>query len=226
MKRSEINYAIKTALEALEKNKFILPPFGHWTKDDWEKTGSACGRIKNNCLGWDITDFGSNDFKHIGSVLFTLRNGNVNNPNEGTPYAEKAIIMIPGQCLPLHFHWVKTEDIINRGGGILIIQLYNAYDDDSIDKESDVEVYCDGCLKRVSAGGEVVLNPGQSITLTPRIYHKFWASKDGGVLVCGEVSSINDDVVDNCFAEKVSRFAEIAEDAVPLRLLCNEYPTN
>ena len=28
-------------------------------------------------LGWDVTDFGSKDFEHIGRTLFTLRNGNL-----------------------------------------------------------------------------------------------------------------------------------------------------
>lgn len=224
MKRSEINKAIKTALDALEKNKFVLPPFGHWTLEDWKKAGSECDRIRANGLGWDITDFGSGDFTNIGAVLFTLRNGNVKDPKNGTPYAEKTIIMAPGQCLPMHFHWMKTEDIINRGGGTLVIQLYNALEDDSIDTESKVEVYCDGCLRIISAGDTITLQTGESITLTPRIYHKFFASKDGGVLVCGEVSTTNDDVVDNCFAEPTSRFADIEEDEAPMRLLCNEYP--
>ena len=70
----------------------------------------------------------------------------------------------------------------------------------------------------------MVLKAGESITLTPRMYHKFWAGEDGGVLVCGEVSTINDDMIDNRFAEKVSRFAKIEEDELPLRLLGNEYP--
>lgn len=225
MKRSEINKAIKIALDALENNNFVLPPFGYWTPEDWKQAGSSCNRIRSNGLGWDITDFGSGDFSHIGAVLFTLRNGNVKDPGNGTPYAEKVIIMAPGQCLPMHFHWVKTEDIINRGGGTLVIQLYNALDDDSIDTNSEVKVYCDGCLRIVSPGGKIVLQPGQSITLTPRMFHKFWADEDGGVLVCGEVSTINDDVVDNRFVETVSRFAEIVEDDAPIRLLCNEYPS-
>ena len=225
MKRSEINKAIKIALDALETNKFALPPFGHWTPEDWQQAGTECDRVRLNGLGWDITDFGSEDFAHIGAVLITLRNGSVESPENGTPYAEKAIIMTPGQCIPLHFHWVKTEDIINRGGGTLVIQLYNALDDESLDMENTVEVYCDGCLKTIRPGDTMVLQPGESITLTPRLYHKFWAGEDGGVLVCGEVSTINDDMVDNRFAEKVSRFAKIEEDELPLRLLGNEYPS-
>ena len=31
-----------------------------------------------------------------------------------------------GQITPFHFHWLKMEDIINRGGGKWLIQLYRA----------------------------------------------------------------------------------------------------
>jgi hypothetical protein len=225
MKRSEINDAIECALSALRKNHFVLPPFGYWTPSDWAEQASKLERIRLNGLGWDITDFGSGDFDRIGAVLVTMRNGNLKDPKNGTPYAEKAIIMKPGQCIPLHFHWIKTEDIINRGGGTLVIQLYNALDDESVDMKSNVEVYCDGIKKDIAPGELLSLAPGESITLTPRLYHKFWARENDGVLICGEVSSVNDDSTDNRFAEPVSRFAEIEEDDIPIRLLCNEYPS-
>ena len=224
MKRSEINEAISTALAELEKHSFILPPFGYWSPQEWLQIGGDCARIKANGLGWDITDFGSGNFDNIGAVLFTLRNGNYAHPETGTPYAEKIIVMKPGQLIPLHFHWSKTEDIINRGGGIMVMELYNALDDDSVDNLSPVTVYCDGCTRTIEAGNVIELMPGESITLTPRLYHRFWAATNGGILICGEVSTVNDDSTDNCFAEPVSRFADIEEDEAPIRLLANEYP--
>jgi hypothetical protein len=163
-------------------------------------------------LGWDITDFGSGHFDEFGAVLFTLRNGNYQQPHLGTPYAEKVIILKPGQRLPLHFRWSKTEDIINRGGGVLTLELYNSLPDDAIDSTSPVQVYCDGRQRAVGAGEIFDLGPGQSITLTPRLFHRFWAKKEGGILICGEVSTVNDDHTDNFFAEPVSRFADIEED--------------
>lgn len=225
MKRSEINAAISTALSVLETHCICLPPFAGWTPEEWRQAGPDCARIKTNGLGWDISDFGSGDFDRIGAVLFTLRNGNHEHPDQGTPYAEKLIIMKPGQLIPLHFHWSKTEDIINRGGGVMVMELYNALDNDVLDKLSPVKVYCDGRERIVQAGAMIELMPGESITLTPRMYHRFWADASGGILICGEVSTVNDDRTDNCFAEPISRFAEIEEDEAPIRLLSNEYPS-
>jgi len=224
MKRSEINAAIQLALDTLQRHQFHLPPFAHWSAKEWESVREESERIRINGLGWDITDFGSGKFDAIGAVLFTLRNGNVSEPAKGTPYAEKLIIFKPGQCIPFHFHWVKTEDIINRGGGVLCVQLFNALPDDSIDTVTPVEIFCDAVRRTVQPGEKLELQPGESITLTPRTYHNLFAAEDKGVLICGEVSSVNDDSVDNRFAEPTSRFADIEEDEIPLRLLCNEYP--
>lgn len=30
-----------------------------------------------------------------------------------------------------HFHWFKTEDIINRGGGNVLIRVYNSLPDEA-----------------------------------------------------------------------------------------------
>ena len=43
-------------------------------------------------------------------------------------------------------------------------------------------------------------------------------------MLIGEVSAVNDDKTDNCFAEKMGRFPKIEEDEPALHLLCNEYP--
>ena len=223
MKRSQINNAIVTAEKVLKDNSFYLPPFSRLTPEEWMDRKSEYDYIAKNKLGWDVTDFGGDDFTNFGAVLFTIRNGDYKDPQQGTPYAEKVIILMPGQRLPLHFHWVKTEDIINRGGGIISMQLFNSLVDDSIDNDSEVCCFCDGVEKKIEAGRVFNIMPGESVTLKPGIYHRFWAKKDSGMLVCGEVSSINDDVNDNKFAEPVERFSVINEDERPLRLLCNEY---
>jgi D-lyxose ketol-isomerase len=223
MKRSEINTEIQRAKELLAANGFALPPFAHWSPAEWKRAGAEHERLRVNGLGWDITDFGSGEFDRVGAVIFTLRNGNYRNPREGTPYAEKVIVLKPGQQLPLHFHWEKTEDIINRAGGVLVLELFNARPDETVDRDSPVTVYCDGVSRGLPAGGTLELGPGESITITPRLFHRFWAKKGAGTLVCGEVSSLNDDRTDNCFAEKTKRFAEIEEDEPPVHLLCNEY---
>ncbi len=84
-------------------------------------------------MGWDITDFGSGDYEKIGLFLFTIRNGRQADLKRmrGKLYAEKLLIADVGQVTPMHFHWNKSEDIINRGGGDLVIQLYNSTPDEA-----------------------------------------------------------------------------------------------
>ena len=225
MKRSQINNAVKHAIKMLENNNMRLPAFAYWTPDEWEKRRADIENIKAIGLGWDVTDFGSGDFTKQGAVLFTVRNGCIENQKYGTPYAEKLIFMLheTEQEIPLHFHRVKTEDIINRGGGVLMIELYNSLKKDSIDTENDIHVKMDGFNRTFPAGAIVEIEKGCSITLQHRLYHRFWAKKGAGDLVVGEVSSINDDKTDNVFNEPKQRFSNIEEDEPAAALLCNEY---
>jgi D-lyxose ketol-isomerase len=68
----------------------------------------------------------------------------------------------------------------------------------------------------------VVLKPGDSITLPVRLYHKFWGKEGAGKILVGEVSRVNNDYCDNCFYEKVGRFADIEEDVEPAFLLYDD----
>lgn len=222
MKRSEINRIIERAKAFLDERRFMLPPFAHWSPSEWRTRGDEARAVVTRGLGWDITDFGSGDFRQTGLFLFTLRNGDPGalGRGRGTLYAEKVLIVEPDQVTPLHLHRVKTEDIINRGGGRLAVKLYNEADGGALD-EGDVVVATDGVLRRVPAGGTVVLDPGESITLPDGLYHEFWGI-DERVLV-GEVSLVNDDATDNYFYEDVGRFPEIEEDEEPLHLLVSDY---
>lgn len=223
MKRSEINEAIQT-MEAFAKEcRFALPPFASWSPQEWLEKGEECDEIRDVMLGWDISDFGSNDFKNIGFSVITIRNGGQNSKQYSKPYAEKLLFMLEGQRLPMHFHWYKMEDIINRGGGNVLIQVYNATDDDQLSEEP-VTVIKDGVKETVPAGTKVRLCPGESITIYQRLYHSFTIEEGTGPVLLGEVSMCNDDNLDNRFYEPVGRFPEIEEDEPPYRLLCNEYP--
>ena len=226
MKRSEINQIMKDGLHFLEKeNKFLLPPFAKWSPDDWKSKGEESVDIVNQQLGWDITDFGSGDFSKIGLFLFTIRNGSfedLKNPL-GKTYAEKAMIVLEEQITPIHFHYQKMEDIINRGGGDLVIQLWNSLPDKELDKVNDVLLSVDGVKVNIKAGGTLILTPGESVCLPQQNYHKFWGKKGSGTIFVGEVSRVNDDYVDNYFYEKVGRFADIEEDVEPLHLLYGDY---
>jgi len=223
MKRSQINTLIDEAVEFLANQTFALPPFAFWSPSRWQSTGHEADEIRRNMLGWDLTDFGSGDFAARGLLLFTLRNGDIDAPGDKT-YAEKVMIVRPGQVTPMHFHFNKTEDIINRGGGRLVCQLYNATSDDRLDRTASVTVSTDGVTRALAAGDQVVLTPGESVTLPPRLYHSFWGQPERGTVLVGEVSKVNDDRADNRFLEKVGRFPEIDEDEPAKYLLCNEYP--
>jgi D-lyxose ketol-isomerase len=222
MKRSKINDIMRDAVAFLHSRSFYLPPFAYWAPADWATKGEEVREIVDRELGWDITDFGSGDYPRVGLFMFVIRNSD---PAEtraipGKVYAEKVLICDPGQVTPMHFHWRKVEDIINRGGGDLVIQLYNSTLDEGL-ASSDVVVNMDGVRRVVKAGDAVRLRPGDSISLPNRLYHKFWG--DGQRVLVGEVSLANDDNVDNRFYETVGRFPDVEEDEPPLYLLCKDY---
>ncbi len=224
MKRSEINIAIREMESLIREHGFELPPFCSWTPEDWENKGSEYNEIRDNMLGWDITDYGLNDFEKTGFSLITLRNGNQKMPERyANPYEEKLFMMREGQYAPMHFHFSKMEDIINRGGGNVLITVFNSAEDGSC-ADTDVTVSKDGRSFCVPAGTAVKLEPGESITIYPYMYHDFNVEPGTGAVLLGEVSMCNDDNTDNRFLDPIGRFPEIEEDEPPYRLLCTEYP--
>ncbi|MGD8903429.1 MAG: D-lyxose/D-mannose family sugar isomerase [Anaerolineae bacterium] len=222
MKRSRINTIMHDADAFFRERSFYLPPFAYWSPEEWVAKGPEVREIVDNGLGWDITDFGQGDYPNLGLFLFTLRNGTPENlrSKQGKIYAEKIMIVDPNQVTPMHFHWAKTEDIINRGGGNLVVRLHNATDDGEL-AQGPVSVSTDGARRTVSAGDTVVLTPGESITLPPYLYHSFWGT--GSRVLVGEVSAVNDDKEDNRFHKPLGRFPDIEEDEPPLYLLVNDY---
>lgn len=223
MKRSEINKVIKEFEGLLNEYKFALPPFCHFTPEEWAEKGHEFDEIRDNALGWDVTDYGEGHFDTLGLALITIRNGNAKDPKYTKVYAEKIMMVKEGQISPNHFHWNKMEDIINRGGGNVLITVYNSTKDGEF-ADTDVTVNCDGREFTVPAGTKVKLTPGESITIYPYMYHDFHVEEGSGDVLLGEVSMCNDDEHDNRFYEPIGRFPEIEEDEEPYRLLCNEYP--
>jgi D-lyxose ketol-isomerase len=221
MKRSQINRCIDEAAAFFAENRFVLPPFADWTPSEWKQRGNEVDELRAYKLGWDVTDFNSGNFASIGLTLFTLRNGAPE--GSGKVYAEKIMYVREGQVTPFHYHVRKTEDIINRGDsgtGQLAVQLFNRALDGGFE-QSSINVICDGVRRSVDAGGIITLGPGESITLTPYLYHQFYAVDGDGLI--GEVSSVNDDATDNYFREPLPRFPQIFEDESPAHLLCTEY---
>ncbi len=223
MKRSFINEMMRNSVQFLHDQRFHLPKFAYWSVNEWKAKGEEIRELVDNQLGWDITDFGKGNFLKLGLVLFTIRNGNLRDAAKGAKnYCEKILILEDGQEAPMHYHFQKAEDIICRGGGNLMIQMYNPSKDNKF-ADTPVYVAIDG-TKRIFQAGEIVkLTPGESITLTSHLYHKFWAEKGSGKILIGEVSSVNDDRVDNQFLEVLARFVQIEEDMPPLYLLYTDY---
>lgn len=224
MKRSEINTYIREAKELFSSHSFKLPPYAYWTAEEWLSKGREADEIRENSLGWDITDYGEGCYRKTGLLLFTIRNGNYTKRQlYPKGYAEKIMAIKEEQVCPMHFHWKKREDIINRGGGNLVLELYRAGKDEMLSDDS-FTVSVDGVQRVCTAGEKVILTPGESICLEPYVYHRFYGESGKGIVMVGEVSDVNDDENDNRFLVELKRFPEIIEDEAPLHLLCNEYP--
>ena len=220
MKRSEINELIRESIEFFNQMNFKLPPWAFWKPTDWKGKYETCSEITDNMLGWDLTDFGSSDFHQRGLILFTLRNGNLKKDKK--PYAEKAMIVEENQETPMHFHWGKMEDIINRGGGNLVLELFASDKKEQLSK-AEFDIQIDGVKHHLEPNARVVLKPGESICLEQGIYHRFYGEPGKGKVFVGEVSAVNDDTSDNRFLDPAGRFPEIEEDEEPLHLLVSDY---
>lgn len=222
MKRSEINAIINNAIKLAKEKGFLLPPFAYWTPEEIMSKGAEYDEFFDNKLGWDITDFGKGDFRKYGLTMVTIRNGNYYNEKYIKPYAEKILIAQEGQITPYHYHAKKMEDIINRGGGNLIVKMYNSVSPKEF-ADTDVMVTKDGRSYFVKAGEEVCVAPGESITLHPGVFHCFWGEVGKGPVLLGEVSMVNDDYSDNYFYDEIGRFPTIEEDEKAEYLLSDEY---
>lgn len=223
MKRSRINQIMAEADEMIRHYGFTLPPFAYWTPEEFKaRTGDTQHLVEARC-GWDITDYGDGRFDEMGLFLFTLRNGRLADLQRGGGmcYAEKLLISRQDQLSPMHTHEIKAEDIINRGGATLVIELFGSDDQGNFAGDKGGTVWCDGIRRDYSAGEKIKLAPGESITLQPGDWHAFWG--EGGDVLIGEVSTVNDDETDNVFREPIGRFADIVEDEAPTHLLVSDY---
>jgi D-lyxose ketol-isomerase len=221
MKRSHINTILQEGAAFIAQFGFVLPPFAFWSPQEFATQNHNL--LVARGMGWDITDYGQGRFDEMGLFLFTTRNGPLADAQRGAGmvYAEKIMISRRNQLSPMHRHILKTEDIINRGGAKLVLQLFAAAPDGSIDRNAPVSVPVDGQMRTLAAGGHLALRPGESVTLMPSVWHAFWG--DGGDVLIGEVSSVNDDHADNIFEQPIGRFAQVTEDTTPLHLLVSDY---
>ncbi|SHF37480.1 hypothetical protein SAMN05444339_105237 [Loktanella atrilutea] len=223
MKRSRINDIMAEADEMIRSHGFTLPPWAYWSPDEFRARKAEAAEVVRARNGWDITDYGAGRYDEMGLFLFTLRNGRLADLQRGGGmcYAEKLLISKQDQLSPMHTHVIKAEDIINRGGASLVVELYGSDTDGHFDATKGGTVMCDGLRRDFAPGEKLKLSPGESVTLMPGDWHAFWG--EGGDVLIGEVSTVNDDETDNIFREPIGRFSRIEEDVAPTHLLVSDY---
>lgn len=224
MKRSEINNEIRKAEEFFASFQFKLPKFAYWTPEEMRarRHDPKFREIFDCNLGWDLTDFGKGNFAKEGLFLFTIRNGITGSAAYPKPYAEKIMISRSNQLTLTHCHEFKREDIINRGGGRLVFELFNRKGSAAELDDTPVKVSRDGEELILKPGEKLILEPGESILLERNVFHRFYAEEGGDVMI-GEVSAVNDDHNDNVFYGEQQRFPSIIEDEEPYRYLVSDY---
>lgn len=223
MKRSDVNRIMAEADEMIRRFGFVLPPFAYWSPEVFRARAADAAHLVQARCGWDITDYGAGRYDQMGLFLFTLRNGTLADltAGRGMCYAEKLLISRQDQLSPMHTHRIKAEDIINRGGATLVVQLFGSDDHGGFAPDRGGRVLLDGVPVAFVPGDKLRLAPGQSVTLRPGDWHAFWG--EGGDVLIGEVSTVNDDETDNVFRDPIGRFAAIEEDTAPLHLLVSDY---
>ena len=167
MKRSKVNEIMAAADEMIRAHGFVLPPFANWSPKEFVERAKGT-TIAERRMGWDITDYGEGEFDRMGLFLFTLRNGTLTDleRGRGMVYAEKLLISREDQLSPMHTHVIKSEDIINRGGATLAIELYGSDEDGNFDGGRGGRVICDGVAREFGPGEVLRFAPGESVTPT------------------------------------------------------------
>ena len=211
MKRSFIDARIEAMAELCERHGVRLPPFAFWSEEQYRADPAAARRIGDGGLGWNIVEFEPGGFAKQGLGVFTLRMGDWRQlaAGRGRLYAEKALMAEDGQRTPHHYHIVKTEDILNRGGARFVVELFKV-DRAGAPRKERFRVLKDVKTLDLGPGDRVALEPGESLVLEPFIAHAFWA--EGGATLGGEISLANDDAGDNYFLPPPGAPAPIEED--------------
>jgi D-lyxose ketol-isomerase len=211
MLRSFIDGVIEDALETCARHGYALPPFSSWSPEQAIQHPRALEAMAAGGLGWNVVEFAPGAFARQGLVVFTSRMGSAADlpSGGGRLYAEKVLVAQDGQVTPHHYHVVKTEDIINRGGARFIVELFGV-DRTGRPTGQPLVVRKDVDLIEVPPHGKVILEPGESIVLEPFVAHAFWA--EGGTVLAGEVSLVNDDATDNYFLPALPPMDAVVED--------------
>jgi D-lyxose ketol-isomerase len=129
MKRSELNAILREGKQFLERMNFHLPVWAHWSPEDWANgRATSMTRSATTCsAGTSPTSASaSTSARACCSSPSATATRASKHEYEIKPYCEKILICGDEQVTPTHFHWEKMEDIICRGGGELLLRLWNA----------------------------------------------------------------------------------------------------
>ena len=72
MKRSEVNAALRELEAMCEKYHCYLPPFCHFTPQQWQEIGHEYDEVRDCMLGWDITDYGLGNFDRFVCLISAI----------------------------------------------------------------------------------------------------------------------------------------------------------
>ena len=221
MRRSEIEAIIEKSLAVMGAEGFRLPSFAGWTPAQWREQAVATKALRAAGLGWNIVEFEKDAFFRSGIAVFTLRMGDYRELSRGGGrlYAEKAFVLFESQRVPHHYHRVKTEDLINRGGGVLGVNLVKV-DADGKPLAEAITLERNGIEVSVPADTTLHLEPGESVVLPPGLAHAFIGVNE---VLCGEISLANDDATDNYFLEPLPVPSPILEDVPARHLVLADY---
>ncbi|MFP4381073.1 MAG: D-lyxose/D-mannose family sugar isomerase [Candidatus Sumerlaeia bacterium] len=230
MKRSDINNEIQLALDVFEAHRFYLPKWAAWSPENWEHCGPEVAQIKACMLGWSVTDFDRDNFREQGFVTFIERNGIVDEMREfaqrhsvqDKAYGERLGFIQKRQATAMLKHNISTKDIVNRGGGDLVVQIFLSTPDDELDEHNRIPTCINGIAYNIKAGGISRLAPGDGITIHAGVFHKFWAEKAGCIV--GEIYTSSPKKNEIFLLEPGEWYNRIEEDEDPLFLLNHEYP--
>jgi len=158
---------------------------------------------------FDVTDFCLGNWKKYCLLLVNLA--------EEPEYCEKLMYARDGMTTPAHTHRKKKEDIICRWGK-LAVQVWKGAPGGP---GGSFKIPVNHELREVNSGDIIELPAGWRVRLVPGIYHEFYPVTQECII--GEVSTANDDVNDNFFANPdIGRFPGIDEDEPALLKLVSD----
>lgn len=234
MKRSDIDYAIERAISNAKKYGVALPLWAEWNPEEFEKNADG---IRHQKLGWKVVDFGLGDFEHCGLVIFVLCSALVDELGEPlakpscignyeypvTSFSRKYLFVQAGQTEPHHFHRQKArKEVSVIAGSPVRFELAWAENDTTLSSKK-VDVAIDGIWHNLPAGGAVMVNPGETITLPGNLSHVISVAEGGPDSIMLETSTANNDRNDNIFPFMTPTSKPVEEDTKARYQLLDEH---